>query len=71
MIGIFRTNIDTDLDKNKVIDAIYANFNISMCSVDTDDCDKVLRVVARQLPIAEITVIRFIQHMGYQCELLD
>ncbi|MVT10405.1 hypothetical protein [Chitinophaga tropicalis] len=71
MVGIFRTNISTQLDKNSVIEAIYTNFNVSTCSIDMEDCDKVLRIVAQQAPIEEKLVISFLQQMGYQCDILD
>ena len=71
MVGIFRTNISTQLEKNSVIQAICANFNVSTCSIDMEDCDKVLRIVAQQAPIEEKLVINFLQQMGYQCDILD
>lgn len=71
MVGIFRTNISTQLEKNSVIQAICTNFNVSTCSIDIEDCDKVLRIVAQQTPIEEKLVIIFLQQMGYQCDILD
>lgn len=71
MIGIFRTNISTGNDRNRVIEAIHANFNVASCNVDLEDCDKVLRIVALKLPIAETAIIQFIQRLGYQCETLE
>jgi hypothetical protein len=71
MIGIFRTNISTVQDKINVIAAISASFNVHTCSIDTEDCDKVLRIVAGQHPIEENAIIKFVQHMGYQCTVLE
>jgi len=69
MIGIFRTNINTLQDKDKVIDEIRANFSVVACSVDIDDCDRVLRIVSPQL--GEEAIIAFVQRLGYHCDLLD
>ena len=69
MIGIFRTNINTLQDKNKVIGAIQANFSVMACSVDIDDCDRVLRVVSPQL--VEDAIMAFVQKLGFYCDLLD
>jgi hypothetical protein len=69
MIGIFRTNINTLHEKNKVIGEITANFSVVACSVDIEDCDRVLRIVSPQL--GEDAIIAFVQRLGYYCDLLD
>lgn len=69
MVGIFRTNINTLQDKIKVIGEIQANFSVVACSVDIEDCDRVLRVVSPQL--GEQAIIAFVQRMGFYCDLLD
>ncbi|WP_298739094.1 hypothetical protein [uncultured Chitinophaga sp.] len=69
MIGIFRTNINTLQDKNKVIGEIQSNFSVMACSVDIEDCDRVLRVVGLQQ--GEESIIAFVQKMGFYCDLLD
>jgi len=69
MIGIFRTNINTLQDKNKVIGEIQSHFSVMACSVDIEDCDRVLRVVSPQL--GEDAIIAFVQRMGFYCDLLD
>ncbi|WP_343690572.1 hypothetical protein [Chitinophaga sp.] len=71
MIGIFKTNISTDQDKLKVIAAIRHEFRIQACTVDIEDCDKVLRVVGQNCPVNESEVIFLLQRMGYQCDILD
>jgi hypothetical protein len=71
MIGIFRTNISTDHDKLKVIAAIQQQFTTKACSIDMEDCDKVLRIVGQDHPINEAEVIFFLQRMGFQCDILD
>jgi hypothetical protein len=71
MIGIFRTNINTIQDKINVIESISASFNVADCSIDIEDCDKVLRIVAGHKFIEENIIINFVQRMGYQCAVLD
>lgn len=70
MIGIFRTNINTVKDKDNVVDAISANFSVNACSVDIEDCDKVLRVISPQ-QLAERTIIEFVNRLGFNCDILD
>jgi hypothetical protein len=69
MVGIFRTNINTLQDKNMVIGEIQANFSVVACTVDIEDCDRVLRVVSPQL--GEDVIMAFVQRMGFYCDLLD
>jgi hypothetical protein len=71
MIGIFRTNINTVQDKNSVINSIFSSFNVAACSIDIEDCDKVLRIVGEQTFIEENIIIKFVQRMGYQCAVLE
>lgn len=68
MVGIFKTNIKTVYDKNKVIHAIVDNFKVTACSVDIEDCDRVLRIVSQQ--IGEEAIIAFVKRLGYHCDTL-
>lgn len=70
MLGIFRTNITTVQERNNVIDAILAQFTVNACSVDLEDCDKVLRIVSPQ-SLAEQTIIDFVTRLGFNCAILD
>lgn len=69
MIGIFKTNINTQQDKNTVVNAIAGHFNPTACTVDLEDCDRVLRVVGQQLE--EEQLISFVRSLGYHCSQLD
>lgn len=70
MMGIFRTNITTVQDRNNVINAISAQFTVNACSIDLEDCDRVLRVVSPQ-SLAEQTIIEFVTRLGFNCDILD
>ncbi|NSL91127.1 hypothetical protein [Chitinophaga solisilvae] len=70
MIGIFRTNINTVRDKDNVISAINASFTVNACSVDIEDCDKVLRVISQQ-QLAEESIIDFVTNLGFSCDILE
>ncbi|WP_145709912.1 hypothetical protein [Chitinophaga japonensis] len=69
MIGIFRTNIATHEDRQHMISAIQANFEVGTCYVDLEDCDKVLRIT--EMKVDEYTMIDFVQQQGFLCEILD
>lgn len=69
MIGIFKTNINTQKEKKLVIRALSGEFSATMCTLDLEDCDKVLRVESPQME--EHQVISFMRNLGYQCAVLD
>lgn len=69
MIGIFKTNIATLHDKNRVIDAVSGQFAATDCTLDLEDCDRVLRVICQQLE--EEHVVAFVSSLGFRCEVLD
>ncbi|MFY0254311.1 hypothetical protein ACDQ55_10195 [Chitinophaga sp. 30R24] len=70
MLGIFRTNITTVKDKNNVIDAISTQFTVNACSIDLEDCDRVLRIVSPQ-SLTEQTIIDFVTKLGFTCVVLE
>ncbi len=68
-VWVFKTNIRTDADVRDVA-ALFDHDGISQWSVDTNDCDAVLRVVTAGVSPAEI--ILSITNKGYLCsELTD
>jgi len=69
MIGIFKTNITNLHDKLRVIGAIEANFSVLACSIDIEDCDRVLRIVSQQ--VGEEAIMAFVKTLGYHCTPLD
>ena len=70
MLGIFRTNITTVQDRNNVIRAISTQFLVNACSIDLEDCDRVLRVVSPQ-SLAEQAIIEFVTRLGFLCVVLE
>lgn len=69
MVSIFKTNIPCRDGRDIVINKIKQAFPAAArVTVDTEDCDKVLRVVgvADQHAIMEL-----VQQEGYLCEILN
>jgi tRNA G26 N,N-dimethylase Trm1 len=69
MIGIFKTNIATQEDRQNIIHAIRGKFEVGHCHVDLEDCDKVLRIT--EMNVEENAVISFVKQQGFDCEILD
>lgn len=66
---VFITNINTAADKQQVKAAIDACPVVDEWSVDTDDIDRVLRIVSHSAKAEQI--IALINKAGYQCRELE
>ncbi|MCK7553914.1 hypothetical protein MKQ70_02370 [Chitinophaga sedimenti] len=51
------------------MEALTIRFDAMACSVDLEDCDKVLRIECREVP--EETISDFVQQLGYHCIPLE
>lgn len=68
-ILVFKTNIDTDMDKHLIGAALSPVKEIEEWSVDMEDIDRVLRVVSYDLRPEEI--IKTINAIGFSCQELS
>lgn len=62
---IFKTNIRTQPDFKRVKSLLFMDPKISDCTVDFDDIDKVLRVIAEGLSVRDVE--RQVRLMGFYC----
>ncbi|RFS20546.1 hypothetical protein DVR12_18445 [Chitinophaga silvatica] len=69
MLGIFKTNINTNQDKNTVINAISTQIQVKACTIDLEDCDKVLRIDS-PMPFTTQSIINVVTRLGFNCEIL-
>jgi hypothetical protein len=67
-ILVFKTNIASHSDVEKVAFLLDEHDDIIRWNVDCEDIDKVLRIEGDQLEAHD--VIRIVQAMGYECEEL-
>lgn len=68
-IFIFKTNIQTEEDQERVSVLLDANDQIDSWSVDKEDIDCVLRIVSDRITAEEI--IFLINQVGYNCTELE
>jgi hypothetical protein len=68
-ILLFKTNIKTDEDKQKVAILLDSLPQIARWTVDCEDCDCVLRIEAKDLSIQQIIVT--VQQIGFECAELN
>lgn len=67
-ILVFKTNIKTDDDKQKVAKVLDALPQTNRWTVDCEDCDCVLRIEAEGISEQQITEL--IQQAGFDCKAL-
>ncbi len=68
-IFIFKTNIQTEEDQERVSTLLDADNLIDSWSVDKEDIDCVLRIVSDRITAEEI--IFLINQVGYNCAELE
>jgi hypothetical protein len=67
-ILIFKTNIESEYDLEKIAPFLNAERKIKRWNVDREDTDHVLRIESEQLDL--IKVIQSVEHAGFLCEEL-
>lgn len=68
-IHVFKTNIQSELDRVAIRDLLDSHQQIEKWNVDFEDIDCVLRVVSPSIAPQEI--IQLITSNGYHCQELD
>ena len=66
---IFKTNIRTQPNFYRVRSLFFENPKVSECTVDFDDIDKVLRIIAEGLSVKDVE--RQVRLMGFYCKEMD
>ena len=71
VIEVFKTNVSDIKQAEKVIRKLQAQFPNYLINFDLDDCDKILRVMAKQdcLELAEIILI--VESLNHRIEILE
>lgn len=64
-ILLFKTNIQTILDKERLQQSFDNNEQINQWNIDLQDVDCVFRIVSETLTTAQI--ISAVEHMGFDC----
>lgn len=69
-IEVFKTDINEKSEANSIVDEIRRNLPGSDPSIDTEDCDNVLRIESPAPAIDESKVERILSSHGYEMEVL-
>lgn len=70
MIEVFKTNVQTEEQANRLTSHIHKNFDGCQVNFDLDDCDRILRFRSFTGLIPSDQLILFLQAAGFQAEIL-
>lgn len=66
---VFKTDISTYADRNKVVSLFEGHPEIISLSVDMEDCDRVLRI--KSVDLTEGEVMSAVKAAGINCSVLN
>jgi hypothetical protein len=69
MIEVFKTNIASEQEANRILSLLTDEFPGSSINFDLEDCDRILRI--KSSVINPVRVIALIISKGYFCKILD
>jgi len=69
MVEIFKTNVEKKEESFIMIQKLQTYFPGYKINFDLDDCDRILRIEYREIPVEEI--IGLLGQYGYQCEVIS
>ena len=69
VIEVFKTNVDTDSEAEKIIVTLLQFFPGARINFDLQDCDKILRVEGKAFSNEKI--IKLLDQNGFYCEVLE
>ena len=69
MVEVFKTNVQQNSDAEEIIESLSRCLPDYKINFDLEDCDKILRVEARNINLEEI--IKLLACSGFNCEQLE
>lgn len=69
MVEVFKTNVQHHEMAEKIASVLRNQFASARINFDLEDCDKILRVEAKQICVD--TVIEIMSTQGLECEVLS
>jgi uncharacterized protein YqkB len=70
MIEVYKTNVKSKDQANKLVRHIHKTFMNSQANFDLEDCDKILRVKSNGEFIQPSSLIHLVKSFGYDAEVL-
>jgi hypothetical protein len=69
MIEVFKTNVNSTTQANRLIERIHRTFRNYRANFDLDDCDRVLRISSPGY-VQEALIIALLRDSGFHAEVL-
>lgn len=71
MIEVFKTNVTETAQARYLVDIIHNSFINYMANFDLEDCDRVLRIKCLNGKFDPAMIIKFLEVLGVQAEVLS
>lgn len=68
MVEVFKTNVQNQVDAERLVTELSKKNGILNINFDLNDCDNILRIEAKKVNPLEI--IELMQSNGFQCEVI-
>lgn len=68
MVSVFKTNVLLEVEAKRLVKLISQKFPKLKVNFDLEDCDKILRVEGKDLPVGDIA--NSLIQMGFECDEL-
>lgn len=68
MVEVFKTNVEGNELAERLATTLRDHFPLSKVNFDLEDCDKILRIEDRE--VCADTIIEWMNHKGFECEVL-
>lgn len=69
IIEVFKTNVQEELDAQKLQQVLHEHFPLCKINFDLNDCDKILRIEGETVCIE--SVINVLRKLNFICEVLE
>jgi hypothetical protein len=69
MVEVFKTNVQSQYDAIALKEILLKEFPVIQINFDLDDCDKILRMEGKIVPVS--SVIQIVKMEGFNCEILE
>ena len=70
-IEIFKTNVQTDNEAEKILNSLLKIFSSYTINFDLEDNENILRIHSLHLKIAVKSIINHLNTLGYNCDLIE
>jgi hypothetical protein len=70
MVEVFKTNVNREVDANRLIKQIHQHFMHYRVNFDLEDCDRIMRAECRDSLVSAVSLIAILKENGFEAMVL-